>query len=80
VIFSCLRVRLLYALLGVVSSKIVSSGNSICQATIGEVGSFNSNGVPQLLSVLVLVLVLALVGMGAAWTIWTLEECLSRWQ
>jgi NitT/TauT family transport system permease protein len=74
VIFSGLRLGLIYALLGVVGTEIVASEHGIGQAITGLAASFNTNGV------LALVMVLALLGWSVVWTMSAIEKYLSRWQ
>ncbi|WP_286137920.1 ABC transporter permease [Polaromonas sp. C04] len=74
VIFSGLRLGLIYAMLGVVGGEIIAAEHGLGQ-TLAYLGStFNMNGVMGVL------LVLSLLGMGVIWLMTALERRLLRWQ
>lgn len=74
VIFSGLRLGLIYAMLGVVGGEIIAAEHGLGQ-TLAYLGStFNMNGVMGVL------LVLSLLGMGVIWLMTALEKRLLRWQ
>lgn len=74
VIFSGLRLGLIYAMLGVVGGEIIAAEHGLGQ-TLAYLGStFNMNGVMGVL------LVLSLLGMGVIRLMTALEKRLLRWQ
>lgn len=74
VIFSGLRLGLIYAMLGVVGGEIIAAEHGLGQ-TLAYLGStFNMNGVMGVL------LILSLLGMGVIWLMTALERRLLRWQ
>ncbi|HMP09503.1 ABC transporter permease [Hydrogenophaga sp.] len=74
VIFSGLRLGLIYAMLGVVGGEIIAAEHGLGQ-TLAYLGStFNMNGVMALL------LVLSLLGMSVTWSMTAIERRLLRWQ
>lgn len=74
VVFSGLRLGLVYALLGVVGCEIIASEHGLGQQVAYLGSTFNMNGVMGLL------LVLALLGMGVTASMNALEKRLLRWQ
>lgn len=74
VIFSGLRLGLIYSMLGVVAGEIIAAEHGLGQ-TLAYLGStFNMNGVMGVL------LVLSLLGMLVTWSMTWLEKHLLRWQ
>lgn len=74
VIFSGLRLGLIYAMLGVVGGEIIASEHGLGQ-TLAYLGStFNMNGVMAVL------LLLSLLGMLVTWSMSVVERWLLRWQ
>ncbi len=74
VIFSGLRLGMIYAMLGVVGGEIIAAEHGLGQ-TLAYLGStFNMNGVMGVL------LILSLLGMGVIWLMTALERRLLRWQ
>lgn len=74
VIFSGLRLGLIYAMLGVVGGEIIAAEHGLGQ-TLAYMGStFDTNGVMAIL------LMLAVLGMGVTWSMTSLEKRLLRWQ
>lgn len=74
VIFSGLRLGLIYAMLGVVGGEIIAAEHGLGQ-TLAYLGStFNMNGVMGVL------LVLSLLGMGVIWMMTAIEKRLLHWQ
>lgn len=74
VIFSGLRLGLIYAMLGVVGGEIIAAEHGLGQ-TLAYLGStFNMNGVMGVL------LILSLLGMGVIWLMTAIERRLLRWQ
>jgi NitT/TauT family transport system permease protein len=74
VIFSGLRLGLIYALLGVIGGEIIAAENGLGQVLAYLAATFNMNGVMGLL------LVLALLGLGVTWAMTKVERYLLRWQ
>lgn len=74
VIFSGLRLGLIYSLLGVVGTEIVASEHGIGQTITSMATSFNTNGV------MALVLVLAFLGVIIVRLMTAIEIYLSRWK
>lgn len=74
VIFSGLRLGLIYAMLGVVGGEIIAAEHGLGQNLAYLASTFNMNGVMALL------LVLSLLGMAVAWSITLIERRLLRWQ
>ncbi len=74
VIFSGLRLGLIYAMLGVVGGEIIAAEHGLGQ-TLAYLGStFNMNGVMGVL------LILSLLGMGVIWSMTAIEKRLLHWQ
>ncbi len=74
VIFSGLRLGLIYAMLGVVGGEIIAAEHGLGQ-TLAYLGStFNMDGVMALL------LILSLLGMLVTWSMSVMEKRLLRWQ
>lgn len=74
VIFSGLRLGLIYALLGVIAGEILAAEHGLGQQLAYFASTFNMNGVMALL------VVLAVCGMGATEGMTRLERRLLRWQ
>ncbi|MDM0043903.1 ABC transporter permease [Variovorax dokdonensis] len=74
VIFSGLRLGLVYSLLGVVGCELIASEHGLGQQIAYLSSSFNMSGVMGLL------LLLALLGMGATWLMNRIEKVLLAWQ
>jgi NitT/TauT family transport system permease protein len=74
VIFSGLRLGLIYAMLGVVGGEIIAAEHGLGQNLAYLGSTFNMNGVMALL------LVLSLLGMSVTWSMTALERRLLRWQ
>jgi len=74
IIFSGLRLGLIYSLLGVIGTEIVASEHGIGQTITSLATSFNSNGV------MALVFVLAILGVIIVRIMTSIELYLSRWK
>ena len=74
IIFSGLRLGLIYSLLGVVGTEIVASQHGIGQTITSLATSFNANGV------MALVFVLAFLGVVIVRLMTSIEIYLSRWK
>jgi NitT/TauT family transport system permease protein len=74
IIFSGLRLGLIYSLLGVVGTEIVASEHGIGQTITSLATSFNANGV------MALVFVLAFLGVVIVRLMTSIEMYLSRWK
>ena len=74
IIFSGLRLGLIYSLLGVVGTEIVASEHGIGQKITSLATSFNANGV------MALVFVLAFLGVVIVRLMTSIEIYLSRWK
>lgn len=74
VIFSGLRLGLIYALLGVIGGEIIAAERGLGQRLAYLAATFDMSGVMALL------LVLALLGVGVSWMMTKLERHLLRWQ
>lgn len=74
VIFSGLRLGLIYAMLGVVGGEIIAAERGLGQNLAYLGSTFNMNGVMGLL------LVLSLLGMSVTWLMTSIERRLLRWQ
>ncbi len=74
VIFSGLRLGLLYALLGVVAGEIIAAKHGLGQTVAYLSSTFNMDGV------MAVVLVLATLGMTIVWLLGVLEKRLLHWQ
>jgi NitT/TauT family transport system permease protein len=74
VIFSGLRLGLIYALLGVVAGELIAAEHGLGQ-TLSYLGSaFNMDGV------LALIIMLSVLGMIVTWSMTAVERHLLRWQ
>lgn len=74
VIFSGLRLGLIYAMLGVVGGEIIAAERGLGQNLAYLGSTFNMNGVMALL------LVLSFLGMSVTWAMTCVERRLLRWQ
>jgi len=74
VVFSGLRLGLIYAMLGVVGSEIIASRNGLGQEVAYMSSTFNVDGVMGV------ILLLALIGYGVSQTMTSVERWLLRWQ
>lgn len=74
VIFSGLRLGLIYAMLGVVGGEIIAAEHGLGQNLAYLGSTFNMNGVMALL------LVLSVLGMTVTWSMTAIERRLLRWQ
>lgn len=74
VIFSGLRLGLLYAMLGVVGGEIVAAEHGLGQSLAYLGSTFNMNGVMALL------LILSVLGMTVTWSMTYIEKQLLHWQ
>jgi len=74
VIFSGLRLGLIYALLGVVAGEIIAAEHGLGQTLSYLSSSFNMDGVLGLL------FVLSVLGMSVTWSMTAIERRLLRWQ
>ena len=74
VIFSGLRLGLIYALLGVIGAEIIASEKGLGQSLDYLGSTFDVNGVMALL------LVLALLGVAVVWLMTAIEKRLLHWQ
>jgi NitT/TauT family transport system permease protein len=74
VIFSGLRLGLIYAMLGVVGGEIIAAEHGLGQNLAYLGSTFNMNGVMALL------LVLSVLGMAITWSMTAVERRLLRWQ
>jgi NitT/TauT family transport system permease protein len=74
VIFSGLRLGLIYSLLGVVGGELIAAQNGLGQVLAYLGSTFNMDGVMALL------FVLAIVGSGVTWGMTILEKRLLNWQ
>lgn len=74
VVFSGLRLGMMYALLGVVAGEIIASEHGLGQRVAYLTASFDVNGVWAV------VFLLAAVGMMLSWSLGALESRLLRWR
>jgi len=74
VVFSGLRLGLIYALLGVVGSEIIASRNGLGQEVAYMSSTFNVDGV------MAVILLLALIGYAISHCMTRIERWLLRWQ
>lgn len=74
VIFSGLRLGLIYGMLGVVGGEIIAAEHGLGQKLAYLGSTFNMNGVMALL------LVLAVLGLAVTWSMSALERRLLHWQ